>query len=234
MTLAPEASRFYDTTGLWWGDPGIRDSGREVAARLAPAAGRSPLCVLELGAGRGGAAAAAADLGHRVVAIEASPVRAAMARSHTRVPRQGRLTVVEADFYEVEVAGPFDVVAYWNGFGIGSDRDQRRLLERIRGWLRPDGLVLMHVYDPEWWRAHDGRRRREGELIQEIGFLRDERSLVDRWWPEDRPADAVSERIRCYSEDHLRALLTGTGLALRASTRDEGSPWKYLVELRPA
>ncbi|MFN5457566.1 MAG: hypothetical protein ACK5BX_41150, partial [Bradyrhizobium sp.] len=33
--------------------------------------------------------------------------------------------------YTIELAGRFDVVCYWDGFGIGSDADHRRLLRRI-------------------------------------------------------------------------------------------------------
>ena len=42
----------------------------------------------------------------------------------------GEMSVVQGDFYEVELDGTFDVVCYFDGFGIGSDADQRRLLRR--------------------------------------------------------------------------------------------------------
>jgi len=44
--------------------------------------------------------------------------------------------------YDVDIGGPFDAVCYWDGFGIGDDQDQRRLLRRIAGWLAPDGRAL--------------------------------------------------------------------------------------------
>jgi SAM-dependent methyltransferase len=228
-----ESARFYDMTARWWGDPGIRDSDRALAARLDRAAGGTPVEVLELGAGFGGAAAATAQLGHRVVAIEASGTRAAMARRRTLGGARGRLTVVEADFCEAAVPGPFDVVAYWNGFGVGTGEDQRKLLGRIRGWLRASGLALMHAYDPKWWREHAGARRRRDGMVQEIGYEPEHRCLVDRWWPDGHPGEAVRERIRCYAEAELRTLLDEAGLALAGTERDDATPWKYLVELRP-
>jgi hypothetical protein len=45
----------------------------------------------------------------------------------------GSLRAIEGDFYETEPPGKFDVVAYFDGFGIGTDEDQRRLLRRIVG-----------------------------------------------------------------------------------------------------
>jgi SAM-dependent methyltransferase len=232
VTRPPDSGRFYDVTATWWGDPGIRDGDRELARRLDRAAGGAAAQVLELGAGFGGAAAAAAQLGHHVVAVEASAVRAAMARRRTFGGAKGRLTIVEADFLEAVVTGPFDIVAYWNGFGVGADGDQKRLLRRIRAWLRCNGLALMHVYDPAWWEQHAGSRRRRDGLVQEIGFDPGRRRLVDRWWPEGRPDDAVCERIRCYTEAELRPLLGVSGLGLVGIERDDDRPWKYLVELR--
>lgn len=42
----------------------------------------------------------------------------------------------------------FDVIAYGNGFGIGTDLDQRQLLDRIAVWVRPEGHLLMDVFNP--------------------------------------------------------------------------------------
>lgn len=66
-----------------------------------------------------------------MVAVEFSPIYADYAREHLKTKRSGTLESVEADFYTVELAGRFDVVCYWDGFGVGSDADQRRLLRRI-------------------------------------------------------------------------------------------------------
>src|SRR5438046_208747 len=130
---------FYDRTALWWGTSGITDRDRARALLVNESAGRS--CrVLELGAGFGGAAAATADLGHRVIAVERSAQRAALARRHEWKSRSGELEIIEADFDSVVLEGPFDVVAYWSGFGVGNDASQASLLTRVRGWLAPAGI----------------------------------------------------------------------------------------------
>jgi len=78
--------------------------------------------------------------------------------------RSGSLVAICGDFYEVDVPGPFDVVAYFDGFGIGSDPDQRRLLQRISSWLTPDGCALIDVFAPMMYLARldndDVRRSR--------------------------------------------------------------------------
>src|SRR5437016_2777968 len=74
------ARNFYSTRSEWFGPTGIFPEHRARALDIARLCGRGSKRVLELGAGAGGTAAAMADLGYTVVAIEFSPVRAAFAR----------------------------------------------------------------------------------------------------------------------------------------------------------
>jgi SAM-dependent methyltransferase len=141
---------FYDHAAIWWGsDPqaeGVHAARAQMIERLCGAGTKR---ILELGAGPGATAATFADLGHTVVAIELSPLRARYAHELAKVPRHGSLTVLEGDFYTVELNAVFDVVCCWETFGLGSDADQRRLLKRIaREWLAPNGCVLVEAYNP--------------------------------------------------------------------------------------
>jgi protein-L-isoaspartate O-methyltransferase len=90
---------FYDQAATWWGpDPqadGVHAARAKTVERLCGAGTKR---ILELGAGPGATAATFADLGHTVVAIELSPLRARYARELAKVPRQGSLTILEADF----------------------------------------------------------------------------------------------------------------------------------------
>ena len=128
MTNAPSAPawvpRFYDRKAAASGPSGVLDHHRERAAAICRFAGVSKGRVLELGAGAGGAAVAAGQLGYSVVAVEISPVRARYARELAEEHRCAEVTIVEADFMTAEIAGPFDVVCCWNGFGVGTDADQ--------------------------------------------------------------------------------------------------------------
>ena len=50
------------------------------------------------------------------------------------------LSFHKEDFYTAKLQEKFDAVCYWNGFGIGTDADQRQLLKRISDeWLNPHG-----------------------------------------------------------------------------------------------
>lgn len=213
-----------------------------------------PLRVLELGVGGGQAAAAAAVRGLRVTAVELVPELAAHARtlaatiaagpSATAEPdaaavlgivpgptaesrtdgQSGSLAILEGDFYTISPGGPFDVVCYWDGFGIGTDDDQRLLLRRIHGWLAPGGCAIIEVYTPWYWAAAAGREQHFGDgSARRYGFDADGCRMLDRWWPEGREAEAVTQSLRAYSPADLRLLLEGTGLAV--DRIEEGGAW---------
>ncbi len=176
---------FYDLHQRWLAGyylGPILDQHRDQAATVHAAVGLGPKRVLELGAGGSLAAAATADLGHEVVAVELVPAGAAHARMlASRPERGGSLSVIEGDFYRVELAQTFDVVCYWDGFGIGSDADQRRLLRRMGDWLAPDGRAVIDIFTP--WHAvrMAGREVRFDRLARRYGFDPEGCRLIDSW-----------------------------------------------------
>ena len=221
---------FYDQCAIWWGAE--TEDPREDAARAATVerlcgsqSEQGPLRVLELGAGAGRSAAALAGRGHNVVAVELSPLRAAQARALLKIERPGRLAVVEADFYTVELEGRFDVVCYWDGFGIGSDADHRRLLRRIaQCWLRPTGSVLMDVANTAWAARHAGAAEALDPLPGVPGSVAMLRRWhfdvlhsrwIDEWQPTAAPEAALAQTVRCYTPADFLLLLKGTSLALK-------------------
>ena len=249
---------FYDQTSTWWGPNTDWASHRSRAAALERLAGPGAKRVLDLGAGPGGNAAAMADLGHDVTAVEFSD-RARHARDLAAASRKGRLTVVQEDFYTVQLEGRFDVVCCWEVFGLGSDADQRRLLSRIsREWLGPRGCVLMDVYDPARPARDAGTERRlpplpgvpgSVEMIERCHFDPVHSRWTDEWQPVAEPGAALAQTIRCYSPADLLLLLEGTGLALERIEVDDcevafddrvsnSGPlleaWQYVVKLVPA
>lgn len=216
---------FYDQAAVWWGpdpqQPGVHEARRAALERLC---GPGPLRVLELGSGSGHTAAALADAGHEVVAVELSPGRARHARELARAPRRGSLTSVEGDFYTVGVEGPFQAICCWETFGLGSDADQRRLLERIaREWLAPGGRVLLDVYSPCRPAREAGTEVRldplrgvpgSVEMFERCHFDPRHGRWIDEWVPVGHPELALAQSIRCYTPADFLLLLEGTGLAL--------------------
>lgn len=207
---------FFDAAARLWGEPEIRDADRARAASIERYCGPGRKRVLELGAGGGTTAAAIADLGHHVTAVEVSSVRAAYARAFADADPARDMVVVECDFYDLHVEEPYDCVAYFNGFGIGTDADQRRLLRLARdAWLAPAGCMVLDLFSPAWWvlRAGQLRHLRHGiELVNHRDYDAHASRFLDRWWPLDAPDQAITQSARCYSPADLALLLEGTGL----------------------
>ena len=214
----PWARDFYVRQDEWADvsrDP-ITDMHRRNADLVHRLAGGKLGRALDLGAGGGQNAAALADLGYTVTAVELVPSVAQNALELAAQPRKGQLRVIVGDFYEVELPDRYDIVCYWDGFGVGSDDDQQRLLRRIAGWLVPNGFALIEVYTPWYWAKASGRETQFGGVCRRYGFDADGCRMLDTWWPFGREAEAVTQSLRCYSLADLRRLLEGTGLVIES------------------
>jgi SAM-dependent methyltransferase len=223
---------FYDQTGIWWGASADDDAenARRVA-RVARFAGPPPRRVLDLGTATGRTAAALADAGYDVLGIDLSPLRLQYAGDIAGRPRPGALAFRLADFYTVRLDGRFDVVTYWDGFGVGGDDDQRRLLRRIAGeWLAADGVALVDVFHPAQPIRLAGTAERLAalagvpgsvDMIRRCHYDPAHGRWIDEWEPEADPAAALAQSVRCYTPADLRLLLEGTGLGMRQAVVED-------------
>ena len=110
---------FYSRTGAWWeeAESGIGEVDRRRAAALLDIGG-SGAAVLELGCGYGSTASACAAVGLEVTAIDLSDrIQFATAAALSDNPR-----FIRGDFDRADVGSDFDVVCYWDGFGVGGTR----------------------------------------------------------------------------------------------------------------
>jgi SAM-dependent methyltransferase len=226
---------FYSRTGSWWGpvEAEVTERDQKRLSLIDRHANARPARVLELGAGYCTTAAVAAKAGHAVTAVEISD-RADFSTGLSADHAPGTLTIVRDDFYAVQLSEQFDVVCYWDGFGVGSDADQRRLLRRIAAeWLRPGGVALIDVYNPFVWARWDGDEEHrlpdpdlgyEHELFEVTTFDPVTCTAIDTWWDADRPDAKISQRLRCYTPADLALLLEGTGLELGSIEVDEQRP----------
>ncbi|GAB3979324.1 class I SAM-dependent methyltransferase [Plantactinospora veratri] len=227
---------FYTQTGRWWGEAEgrVRERDHRRVSLLHRYVGEGPLRVLELGAGYGTTALAAAQAGHDVTAVEISD-RADRAAGLPADATPGTLTVVKDDFYRVRLPGDFPAVCYWNGFGVGSDADQRRLLRRIATeWLAPDGTALVDVMNPFVWARWDGDEEEKPArpddgypyaVSNRTAFDPVTCVAVDTWWESGSPDQQISQYLRCYTPADLMLLLEGTGLRLdRLVVGEEETP----------
>jgi SAM-dependent methyltransferase len=208
---------FYTRRSEWMGPTGIFNSHQVRAASIEKYCGAGKKRILELGAGAGGTAAAMADLGNSVIAVELSPLRAAFIRDLAREPRQGSLTVIEDDYYTLDVPGQFDLICHWDSFGMGSDADNRRLLRRMaEGWMAPEGCVLMDVFSPWWWACQAGTEEQDDDrgLVRRYDFDPVGGRFLDQWWPIGDKSQLITQTVRCYTPADFMLLVEGTGLAV--------------------
>lgn len=215
---------FYDAKARAHGPSGVLEHHVERAEAIRRFGGCGAGRVLELGAGAGGSAAAAADLGYDVTAVELSPVRAGYARD--LAADRPRLEVVEADFLTWPgPEDPFDAVVVWDGFGVGTDAEQRVLLRRIASWLHPTGVAVLDVFHPAGWlraAGHDEVDEDTG-VRQRLDFDHVGCRFVDSWWLDGGDRPPLTQTARCYTVADLLLLLEATGLSLVAVELD-GEP----------
>lgn len=214
---------FYSQSEIWWGpDPGEEYYAGRIAA-IQRLCGQGPKRILELGAGSGAVAARLAEAGHTAVAVELTPaIRSAQTLS--KKGWKGSLNALEADFYTVQLDGRFEVICYWDGFGVGSDADQRRLLRRIaHEWLAPGGKALVDVFSPARFARHAGDEEilppLEGvpgsvEMLHRCHFDPLQCRWIDEWVPTADAEKALAQTVRCYTPADLMLLLEGSGLIL--------------------
>ncbi|HEX8033962.1 MAG TPA: methyltransferase domain-containing protein [Ktedonobacterales bacterium] len=212
------AESFYamqdELSGVYTGALHPQQQDRERAELVTTHLSSPPGVVLELGAGGGLSALATAQRGHNVTAVELVTHAAAHARRLIPNATPGTLRVIEGTFYTVELPEQFDVVCYWDGFGIGTDEDQQTLLRRIAAWLKPSGIALIDINTPWYWAQAAGQRMTTSTFVREYGFDADGCRMLDHWWPPQHEDQRVTQSLRCYSPQDLRLLLKGTGLIL--------------------
>lgn len=205
---------FYDRKSQTTGPSGVLDHHRERASTLAALVPEGR--VLELGCGAGGAAAAAAQRGLEVTAVELSPVRAGFARA-LAASHDVAVEVLESDFMTLSLPRHFDAVVMWNGFGVGSDDDQHALLARIAtDWLVQGGTCILDVFNPAGWARLAGQEVVDPEtgVRQRVEYDVEGARFVDLWFFDGEGSPPLSQSVRCYSPADFRLLAEDLPLSL--------------------
>jgi ubiquinone/menaquinone biosynthesis C-methylase UbiE len=112
--------------------------------------------VVDLGAGTGRFALAAAPRFGRVTAVDVSPAMLAVLRQRAAAAGVANLECVQAGFLSYQHAGPpADAVYTRNALHQLPDFWKALALDRIGGLLRPGGVLRLHdlVYDFQPWEA---------------------------------------------------------------------------------
>ncbi|MFJ7973541.1 SAM-dependent methyltransferase [Psychrobacillus sp. NPDC096389] len=205
---------FYDKQFRLYAEglTGPNEEHEEILTKIETLASKPFQSILELGAGGGEFAITAAKKGYDVTAVELVPSRVDFMRKlkseHDLI---GDLEILEEDFYEIELSKSFDVVCYLDGFGVGEDQDQRKLLKRMGKWLKPDGCILIDIYTPWYWASVAGQEMMVGSKPRKYDFDFMGCRMLDTWFDGD---EKVTQSLRCYSPQDLNMLLEDIGLKL--------------------
>lgn len=186
---------------------------QEDVNRIEEQFGKAFQTVLELGAGDGQLANVMAQRGKDVATIEFVEERVAYAKSQAQVP----MTILCGDFYTIDVSEQFDCVLYIDGFGVGEDADQLRLLHRIHHWLKDDGYALIDIYEPNYWQAaykEPMRPTNDDKVYRQYSYDFENNRFIDEWWHQDSKEAKVAQSLKCYSVKEIVALCEQARLSI--------------------
>lgn len=196
---------FYKKQFEW-----LRDVEEEMASYLQQSAdkieeqiGVTFESMLDIGAGVGSIARVLDARGIAMTTLELVPELVETAR--IRSPKS--VDIHMGDFYTYTFSKQFDVVSYFDGFGIGTDNDQLTLLKRMKDWVKDDGSLLIDIYHPDYWRTMAAGQKMKIDNAERIySFDEGNCRLVDSWWHAEHPEDIVAQSLRCYTINEISAM----------------------------
>lgn len=170
-----------------------------------------PASVLDVPCGFGRHARRLVERGYRATGVEIEPWIAAEACA-------SGIEVHELDMRRLrDLPETFDaVICMWASFGFFDDATNEDVLAQMAGKTVPGGVIVLDVYDPTWFRAHQGPRviERNGHRVQEHKRVAGDRLHVTLAY-EDGTRDAFEWRL--YETEELRALAADAGLVCEAA-----------------
>lgn len=215
---------FYDSAVTWWGESWY--DGENLKTRLDMIQKYSSphqKQILELGAGTGETAAFLCERGYFVTAVDLSPKNIELLLKIQQTV--SNFAVVAGDFTQIKLEEQFDIVCLFETFGLGSDRDQKIILNKISAeWLKEDGVVILDVYHPFGPIQRAGKKK-ELDRLENIPGSVDmteysyydgiKNRWVDVWEPKNHPEQRQIQSIRCYTPADFCLLIDGTGLKIQ-------------------
>lgn len=215
---------FYESAVEWWGASWYNGENLKGRLELIQQYGdQDDKRILELGAGTGETASYLCDRGYSVTAVDICKRNIELMREMQK--GMPRLRIIEGDFLKVRIEEKFPTICMFEAFGMGSDRDQRELLKRIKKhWLQPGGVLILDVYHPFAPIRTAGQKRILDRLEKVPGSVAMteysdydgvKSRWIDIWEPINAKQSARIQSVRCYSPADLFLLIDGTGLSVQ-------------------
>lgn len=166
--------------------------------------------MLDIGAGMGEVARVLASKGIRMTTLELVPELVEYAKNQS----VSSVSSLCGDFYTINLPEIFDVVSYFDGFGVGTDEEQLYLLTRISNWMKDDGCALIDIYQPSYWQKVSGQEMRIDQALRKYGYDEENQRMLDSWWNPDHPEDVVTQSLRCYTPEEISELCQQANLQI--------------------
>lgn len=171
--------------------------------------------VLEIGAGSGLLANALSLTNKDITTVELVSELVEYARAHSNLS----INILCDNFYTVTLTKQYDLVLYLDGFGVGTDKDQLFLLQRINEWLEVDGYALIDIYQPNYWLNMKGKQMlvsEKNQIMREYGYDETNCRMTDTLWQRSSPNETITQSLACYSPDEIYSLCKQAGLQIVA------------------
>lgn len=180
--------------------------------------------VLDLGCGAGRFSLHIQKKGHRVLAMDYSPLAIRLCKVlGVKDARAMRVSDLRAEH------GPFDTIMMMgNNLGLlGTHRSAPALLRKFHRLTSEDGRIIAESLDPRLirdpdQRRHQRRNRTRGLLPGQVRFRARYKTFVTPWFD-----------YLFISPSDLRRLIVGTGWKVQRVMREDGPPYIAVLEKEP-
>lgn len=185
----------------------------EQAKEILEQTGKDIESLLELGAWDGSLARTISKNVSRITTVE-------LIKEMTEVAKKrnpSNINTIHGSFYDVELPDKFDAIIYIDGFGVGTDDDQLKLLKNIQQWLDDDGCALIDIYQPEHWKRADEIEmypdpQHNPDIVRRYSFDHEQNIMMDTWRHKGNDKLEQTQYLKCYTPEEIHHLCSQSGL----------------------
>lgn len=192
----------YETIGNY-PEEFYQESAKEILEQIGKPVSR----LLELGAWDGSLARVLSTSADHITTVEL--VEEMTERAKALNP--DNVEAIHGSFYDVYLPQKFDSIIYMDGFGVGTDEDQVKLLKNIHHWMDDSGCVLIDIYQPEHWKKADGiemypNPRNMPHIKRKYSYDFEKNMMMDTWWHEKDEKLKRTQYLKCYTPEEIYQL----------------------------